>query len=530
MHTYGVKRPLDEKKEEIKELYNNSKRYYPSDAKVKVDEWGAVIKNQSEAFKRMEEQQQRDRKEQMRNYGGELESEVYNKLRKNKDSETEQKRMELEMALRKKEELDNLNMANMEKKKMMQNALAQEYEQMMKMKQQKNYYDKITDLQTGQMAVSKANQELQYINQNEANKKKMIQEILNNAKSVHDGVRTQTEKDRYVLELEAKKHLSLMEQRQQDRDRAMLSRYNQFHEFQNKAAQAYTQNVINPKMEKEMQMNQIIRKQEREAKRKAEMEEERKNKMKKDWAMQTRVGQETQIKVKNDGNLANVAEYQYYQGATKSIEHDYNNLKNIDLMEKKARQQQYKDQLDNQKRTKDHMRMYGNMTGIEKQLNKNDLAAFKHYDNKTYAMIPGLNNSSTAPSKKVLEEKMNKKRERSYDEQIDRMNQFGLTRDVTLVKNPALYTTNAHKSSLEDITGHSYKSARVNTENRGVTSPPSASGKNPLLGGSNLPISNFNNHHLYQSYNPISGQYSPEKQAMNQARTTFRYAGSKIIK
>lgn len=59
MHAYGVKRPLEEKKGEIQDLYNHAKRYYPDDAKVKLDEWGAVIKNQSEAFKRMQEDSDR---------------------------------------------------------------------------------------------------------------------------------------------------------------------------------------------------------------------------------------------------------------------------------------------------------------------------------------------------------------------------------------------------------------------------------------------------------------------------------------
>lgn len=33
MHTYGVKRPLEEKKDEILDLYNKAKRYYPNDPK-----------------------------------------------------------------------------------------------------------------------------------------------------------------------------------------------------------------------------------------------------------------------------------------------------------------------------------------------------------------------------------------------------------------------------------------------------------------------------------------------------------------
>jgi hypothetical protein len=44
IHTYGVKRPLEEKKGEIDELYRNNKRYYPKDKSGDIDEWGAVIK------------------------------------------------------------------------------------------------------------------------------------------------------------------------------------------------------------------------------------------------------------------------------------------------------------------------------------------------------------------------------------------------------------------------------------------------------------------------------------------------------
>lgn len=44
VHTFGVKRPLEEKKSEIDALYENNKRYYPKDKKGGLDEWGAVIK------------------------------------------------------------------------------------------------------------------------------------------------------------------------------------------------------------------------------------------------------------------------------------------------------------------------------------------------------------------------------------------------------------------------------------------------------------------------------------------------------
>ena len=34
--------------------------------------------------------------------------------------------------------------------------------------------------------------------------------------------------------------------------------------------------------------------------------------------------------------------------------------------------------------------MYGNMSSIEKALNKSDLQAYKNYDNKQYSLVPGI--------------------------------------------------------------------------------------------------------------------------------------------
>lgn len=36
--------------------------------------------------------------------------------------------------------------------------------------------------------------------------------------------------------------------------------------------------------------------------------------------------------------------------------------------------------------------MHGNMTNVEKQLNKDDLLAWKNYDNTQYSLIPGISN------------------------------------------------------------------------------------------------------------------------------------------
>jgi len=39
------------------------------------------------------------------------------------------------------------------------------------------------------------------------------------------------------------------------------------------------------------------------------------------------------------------------------------------------------------------MKMYGNMTSVEKQMNKDDLIAWKNYDNVQYSLIPGISST-----------------------------------------------------------------------------------------------------------------------------------------
>jgi hypothetical protein len=45
------------------------------------------------------------------------------------------------------------------------------------------------------------------------------------------------------------------------------------------------------------------------------------------------------------------------------------------------------------------MKMYGNMTSVEKQMNKEDLAAWKKFDNNQYSMIPGISSSKRIADK-----------------------------------------------------------------------------------------------------------------------------------
>ena len=59
-------------------------------------------------------------------------------------------------------------------------------------------------------------------------------------------------------------------------------------------------------------------------------------------------------------------------------------------------QQRYKDMLDQQMEVKSNFKMYGNMSSIEKALNKTDLQAYKNFDQRQFSLVPGIQHSKHA--------------------------------------------------------------------------------------------------------------------------------------
>lgn len=47
------------------------------------------------------------------------------------------------------------------------------------------------------------------------------------------------------------------------------------------------------------------------------------------------------------------------------------------------------------------MKAHGNMTGVEKQMNRDDLSAWKNYDNNQYSLIPGVSSNKRIPEKAI---------------------------------------------------------------------------------------------------------------------------------
>ena len=79
MAAQGVKKPLDQKGEKLQNLYNEQNRYYPVDPKGNLDEWGALIKRQTETYNRDQQAGRLAKQANAQAYGNELQRELQTK-------------------------------------------------------------------------------------------------------------------------------------------------------------------------------------------------------------------------------------------------------------------------------------------------------------------------------------------------------------------------------------------------------------------------------------------------------------------
>jgi hypothetical protein len=115
-----------------------------------------------------------------------------------------------------------------------------------------------------------------------------------------------------------------------------------------------------------------------------------------------------------------------------------NNMLNAKEQEFRREQQaRYRQDLDQQMNARNYLMGQGNMTAIEKQMNRDELNAYKAFDNSTnFAMVPGVsqikrNAGSLTPGKEVSHldpETVAKKKlgVESIRKNYERMAKFGL--------------------------------------------------------------------------------------------------------
>jgi hypothetical protein len=423
--------------------------------------------------------------------------------------------------LQKQQQSDLLERHMQDNKRMLQNHLANDYGNASKMKQMDKYNDKANSISADREAIDRARKEMNFINSTEAKKKEYIQQMFKNEKKLHE----------LSLQNEKKKQMDVLREDQNsidysiknlyDREAIYKSRYKNFNQIQDLAAKNFTKNVLSPETEKKSKIDRIVRKQMDERNKKLEDMERQKATFYDNWKQNTKktiVGQMNHsVDLGRDNQFKN--DYDRKERYAKQSAIDM--VEQMERDQRKSLQSKYKEMLDSQRRIKSEYRSYGNMSNVEKSLNRNDLLAWKNFDYTTYAMIPGFNSNTLNLSNKVIEDKSKKSKVRDLEKETQKLkiyhtnlnhvkNQFAGTsypppsNDYNMVQ----YNTPGHKrnNSVHDRETHSNSEPRRQIGNQDIARNMSLD--NIKLGSGTMYRANhpkYTKHHLYTSLDPISG-------------------------
>ena len=201
--------------------------------------------------------------------------------------------------------------------------------------------------------------------------------------------------------------------------------------------------------------------------------------------------------------------------------------------QRKSMQNKYKEMLDNQRRIKGDYKAYGNMTKVEKALNRNDLIAWKNYDYTTYAMIPGINSDTLKLSNKVEGEKGLHPKQRNIEKEQQRLNVYHT--NLNSIRNDKAHMvspiSNDYDPSHTIIPSDSApiqdeRGVRTNSEPRRNLSLGGGKRNLSLDGPRSGPSTAFRanhpkyiQHHLYSSLDPINGTLYESKHGLGKSMT-----------
>ncbi|CDW73158.1 UNKNOWN [Stylonychia lemnae] len=447
---------MDEKQEKINQLLENNKRYYPTDGKGNIDEWGAVIKRQVEAFELQKQLQDKVKVHQMQNYGQkqqlwfiyhfrqELEKELQQQEDKKRilemekivDRDNVQKEAQyVKMIEEAQKELERQKKQSMsEQLKMTIDQKNKAVQDMRRQEQQRDYEN-----------IQNALRQKEMLDQADLEKRRMQKELLLMDNNQSRRMRQIKDEQQKYLDMEAeeraKNNLTYFSGYEQRLNENQI-RLKQFDENQRRIRENYNQYVASPQANKLSQeaFRQMRDQQEIETRNMSLQQQEERNKqlikLQNQNSLNMQILQKQQLNQVNDKDIL-AQQMSNSTNVAKQMEEEQALLK-------KQKQAAYKEMLDQQSSIKNQIRTHGNMTEVEKQMNKDDLIAWKNYDNNQYSMIPGVSNQKKILDRsqfgyvgkdgsqqvQMLNMKSPMKNPDKFQEHQERMKQYGFSRDV----------------------------------------------------------------------------------------------------
>lgn len=191
---------------------------------------------------------------------------------------------------------------------------------------------------------------------------------------------------------ESKKLMDEYAKKEMMNEQNYKNKFSKFDEGLQKRMSDYNSYVMKPTLEKQSNLSQIEQKNIQEYNRKLAEDERRQEEARKMQLLTTHNVIKTQMHEKNKMKKLGDELGQIEVQKTSDRIYEINSFDQMLKEDKKKRQEMYRQMLQSQIQYNNGLRAFGNMTKVEKQLNKDDLKAYKIYDNKQYALIPGINN------------------------------------------------------------------------------------------------------------------------------------------
>eukprot|EP00347_Sterkiella_histriomuscorum_P007113 403350214 len=383
--TYGVKRPLDEKEEKIQKLLEDNKRYYPTAKNGQVDEWAAVIKHQAEQHNLNKQFTQQMDKMHKNAYKKKQEQDLQLQLKHRElDIQKEYKRQQEEKLnfLRNQEQLTKMSVTNLNKRQMSEI-------------QARNQQARDIDREVGQkMAEEAMREQRQYEDLMKLKKDTFTRQFQDDLAEKQRMKQLESQQKDYEKD-EVRRMHDYNSQKQMQNQVEFRERLNKFNEVEKMKQAVYQRSVDMSPQKKSYQLSNDNNQDVNSFLKQIQDMDVKGQDLRKNYHQNTNDMLKNQMIQKEQQRSLERQNQQVEQQVQK--EYSLNlNQSNVDKFhERKRQQQQYRELLNSQIKVQNQMFAgYGNMTNVEKKLNRADLLAYKSYDNKQYSLIPGIQNTT----------------------------------------------------------------------------------------------------------------------------------------
>jgi len=389
-----MKKPFDEKEERVNQkLLDENRRYYPADKKGRIDEWGAMIKLQSELHEKDIKLNGELKVMQANNYHAELSS-VTQEHQQERQRHIENKQRELLIMQDRKRDLDQVITNKKQEDREFKQFIADNYKQMMDEQKKKEYTIRNKELDDDNRKIEKAQQDLERERQYRQDQKLRLANdrsedltLKNYAKKIEeDSEKVNREEHKQLMEMNA--------QAQIKREYQYKSYFKTFEEKLNQKMDIHQQKVTSPETDKRKKITDWENNNERKYQEQLEMKEKREQEWRKQNHIVMHQTLQMQMKEKESQKVKDKEEHsrkvdESRQKAMENLEYE-RQVK----VEKKQQQKLYGNTLQTQVDWQNSLEnQYGTMTYNEKKLNKKDLATFKNFGDNGNSLIPGVKNS-----------------------------------------------------------------------------------------------------------------------------------------